>query len=186
MIFTQYLTKPRQIGAIVPSSAKLALAMSENIALEKALNIAEIGAGTGALTKIILKKKAQNANFFAVEMNENIAKILLKKLPNVDVEVQKAQNLPKILQSRGIDGLDVVISSIPWMSLKNSAQDELLESVFKSLKYGGFFSTYVYLLPNLFKRRRFKKKLFALFSEVKISKIVWGNFPPAFVYYCQK
>lgn len=184
MIFTQYLKKPRQIGALMPSSKKLATQMC--IGLENALNIAEIGSGTGALTKIILKNKPSNAKFLAVEINAKIAQIFKQKFENITLEIDNAQNLPQILQNHNIKELDCVISSIPWMSLKNHAQDELLQSIFKSLKFGGIFTTYVYFLPNFNKRKRFKIKLQTLFAEVKISKIIWLNFPPAFVYYCKK
>ena len=166
MFIIQYFTNPKQTGALCASSSKLAAAMTENIDFQKARNIAEIGAGTGAFTRNILSKKDENANFFAVEINS-------------------ALNLKNILSKRKINKLDIVISSIPWALLKEKEQEQLLYSIYECLDEGGYFTTFAYILPTR-ARARFRKKLFALFGEVKTSKTVWQNIPPAFVYYCKK
>ena len=60
--------------------------MTENIDFQKARNIAEIGAGTGAFTRNILSKKDEDANFFAVEINKKMANKLSHKFENLDIE----------------------------------------------------------------------------------------------------
>lgn len=185
MFLYQYITKPKQIGALCPSSSKLAFAMTEHIELDKARYIAEIGAGTGAFTRSILQKKNQAANFFAVEVNEKMANKLSHKIENLDIEVDSAQSLKKIICKRGINNLDIIISGIPWAFLNKQEQDQLLNTLYECLNEGGYFATFAYIIPT-FAKVRFKEKLYSLFSEVKISKIIWRNIPPAFVYYCEK
>lgn len=185
MFIVQYLKKPKQIGALCASSSKLASKMTENIELSKARNIAEIGAGTGAFTKNILAKKDERANFFAVEINEKMAKKLSHKIQNLDIEVNSASNLKEILAKKGIDKLDIVVSGLPWAFLKESEQNSLINTVYECLNDGGYFTTFAYIVPT-FAKARFKRQICSLFKEVKTSKIVWQNVPPAFVYYCKK
>lgn len=114
-----------------------------------------------------------------------MAQKLQKKIKNIDIEVSSAQNLSTILEKRSIKNADLIISGIPWASLKLKDQDLLLKSIHNALEDQGSFATFAYILPTL-KDRKFKKKLFNTFSKVEISPIVWQNLPPAFVYVCTK
>ncbi|NDJ26484.1 SAM-dependent methyltransferase [Campylobacter sp. MIT 12-5580] len=185
MFIYRYVRHPKQVGALCSSSGKLAFIITENIGLKEADNIVEIGAGTGAFTKQILKKKKNEANFFAIEIDQKMAQKLQERFENLDIEVNSAYHLKEFMQKRNIKSLDTIVSGIPWALLKPKEQERLLNVLYESLSEGGYFSTFAYVLPTL-AARRFKKQLFSLFKEVKISKIVWQNIPPAFVYYCKK
>ena len=185
MFIYRYLKHPKQTGALCSSSNKLAHTITSNINLEKAQNIVEIGAGTGSFTKEIFKKKQEKAKFLAVEIDEKMAEKLKKKFPNLDIEINSAANLKHILKQKGINEVQSIISGIPWALLKENEQEKLLQIIYESLSDEGFFATFAYILPTL-AARRFKKLLFRIFKEVKISKIVWQNFPPALVSYCKK
>ena len=89
------------------------------------------------------------------------------------------------MQNKQIAQFDVVVSGIPWRLLKAKEQDILLKNIHHSLKNGGYFSTFAYILPTP-KTILFRKKLQKYFSHIKTSKVVWNNLPPAFVYYCKK
>ena len=165
MFAFNFLKKPKQTGAILPSSKKLALAITHGIALESATHIVELGAGTGAFTQAIVQKKNKNAQFLAIEINEKMAQKLAKKISNVDIEVNCAQNLKEILAQK----------------------DELLAMIYECLNEGGYFVAFVYAFAfSPFRRRKFAKKLTKTFGNVEIPKIVWKNFPPAIIYRCKK
>lgn len=185
MFITQYITKPKQIGALCASSSKLACMMTENIELNKAYNIAEIGAGDGAFTKNILTKKNKEANFFVVEINKKMVNKLSQKFKDLDIELNSALNLQEICHKKNISNLDIVISGIPWAFLNKIEQNNLINVIYECLKNDGYFVTFAYILPTIAKTR-FRKKIYSLFKEVKMSKIIWQNIPPAFVYYCKK
>lgn len=70
MFIIQYFTNPKQTGALCASSSKLAAAMTENIDFQKARNIAEIGAGTGAFTRNILSKKMRMQIFSLLKLTK--------------------------------------------------------------------------------------------------------------------
>lgn len=184
MLF-HYVKNPKLTGALFQSSSRLSAAITKNINIESAQNIIEIGPGMGAFTSEILKRKPKDARFLAVEINPKIAKALKTKMKNIDIAVDSARFLPKIMESRGMPSADIVISGIPWAFLKNREQDEVLEGVILALKKGGYFATFAYIIPTI-SARRFRKKLKNLFSEVYIGEIIWRNLPPAFVYYCKK
>lgn len=185
MFITHYIKAPKQTGAVCSSSKKLSCMMIKNIDFANAKNIVEIGPGTGAFTKEILNRKNDNSYFFAVEINQNMANKLKKEFPNMDIEVQNALNLKEILKSKGIDKIDNVVSGIPWALLNVREQLSLLKTIYDSLNTGGHFNTFAYVLPNA-RANVFRKLLHRFFEEVHMSKIIWQNIPPAFVYYCKK
>ncbi|HEB9342718.1 TPA: methyltransferase domain-containing protein [Campylobacter coli] len=185
MFFYEYLKNPKQIGAFCSSSQKLGFVMTQNINLRQANYIVEIGPGTGVFTENILKYKNKKAQFFAIEINKNMAEKLKRKIANLDIEIGSAENLPYFLRQRSIANADVIVSGIPWSLLKDHEQEKLLKIIHKSLKPNGYFSTFAYILPT-FSSLKFRQKIFSFFSEVRISRVVWQNFPPAVVYYCKK
>lgn len=187
MFVYNFIKKPKQTGAILPSSKKLALAITHNIALESATYIVELGAGTGAFTRAILAKKNKNAQFLAIEINEKMAQKLAKKINNVDIEINCAQNLKDILHQKGIQKVDCIISGLPWTFFKDAQQDTLLNVIYECLNEGGYFVAFAYAFAfSPFRRRKFERKLGNTFNNVEIPKIVWKNFPPAIIYRCKK
>lgn len=182
-----FLMNPRKIGALCSSSKRLSEVITSNINIENATNIVEIGPGYGIFTNKILDKKHKDANFFALEVNPYIAKKLQKRLAKaeVDIEVDGAENLLELMKKRNINHLDLVISGLPWSLFTQKEQDKLLNIIYDSLKDGGYFVTFAYIIPTP-QAKKFRKKLFDCFKKVETSEIIWTNIPPAFVYYCQK
>lgn len=183
----QFLKNPFSVGAVCPSSAFLAEEIASNAGLENASSIAELGPGTGALTGAILKRKADEAKFFAVELNLSVLEIFQKKFPEVKVYNESASNLAEIAKKEGLTEIDAVISGLPWAAFPEYLQDELLSAIAGTLSPRGCFSTFSYIhCPLLPAGRRFRNKLSEYFTSVETSSVVWRNLPPAFVYRCRK
>ncbi|RDU61971.1 SAM-dependent methyltransferase [Helicobacter didelphidarum] len=180
-----FLRNPRRIGTLCSSSKELSCAITNNIGLENAQYIAEIGPGLGVFTQEILRKKNKNAQFFAIEINTKIAKKLQEKLMDVEVENESAEKLLQIMKRKQIEYLDVIVSGLPWSVFSQKEQDCLLDCIHEGLRDNGCFATFAYIFPTP-QAKKFKKKLFKYFKNVRISKIIWNNFPPAYVYYCKK
>ncbi|EES89843.1 class I SAM-dependent methyltransferase [Helicobacter canadensis] len=181
----EFLKHPKHTGSLYSSSQALSQAMINNIDLQNAHYIAEIGPGLGAFTQKILNLKPKESRYFAIEINPHFVKKLQEKFPNIEIEHKNANRILSIMRSKDIQHLDAVISGIPWSLLKSKEQDLLLKNIHQALKKGGSFSTFAYVLPTP-KTLSFKKKLHKYFSQVKTSPIIWNNLPPAFVYYCKK
>lgn len=182
-----YLTNPKCTGAVCSSSKYLAEVITENIGIEQACNIVEIGPGMGAFTKVILRKKPDSAQFFVIEINTKIANRLHKKFPHLDIALGSAEFLQTMMQERQMPFADVIVSGIPWAFLNQALQQRILENIHNALRTGGIFATFAYILPSA-GAKRFRKRIYSkeMFSEIKKSAIVWNNIPPAFVYYCKK
>jgi phospholipid N-methyltransferase len=184
----QFVSQPRTIGAIAPSSSGLAKRMIEQIDFSAAKVLVEYGPGSGVFTKKILENIDQNETiFFGLELNETMNRIANQEVPDVPIYQDSAAEISKYLKQYGVNQADAIISGLPWAAFPENLQDEILEETVASLPEGGTFSTFAYLhglvLPS---GLRFRKKLKKHFSIVKTSPVVWKNVPPALVYWCKK
>ncbi len=184
---TQFLIHPTKIGAIAPSNNKLCDMITDMAELPKISSVIEFGSGTGVITEKIITKISKETTFFAMEINETLVEATKKRCPDATVYQSSASNAKKHLEMHGEQGCDRIISSLPWSTFSDELQDDLMETIMDVLNPGGKFLTYAYIPGLVFpSARRFKKKLNEKFDKVSTSKIVWTNFPPAFIYYAEK
>lgn len=183
----QYALKPGTVGAVVPSSQALAKEMVADLGLERARAVIEFGAGTGSFTRAILPRLAPDCRFVMIELNREFAALLRERFPGQRLHFDDVRNVRAICDREGIDQVDCVISGLPWASFPIKLQNECLDAMMTVLRPGGRFTTFAYeglaLLPRA---RNFRKKLTRYFSEVKESRTVLANLPPAFVYRCRR
>jgi len=64
----QFITSPRSVGAILPSSAALAEAMVAPIDFAKGPTIVEFGPGTGAFTRTIAQRLRPPGRYLGIEL----------------------------------------------------------------------------------------------------------------------
>jgi len=115
----QYIKNPRTVGAIVPSSEKLAYKMVEDINFLNASCIVEYGPGTGVFTERILNKKKDSTIFIAIEYNRDFYQILNDKFgdkKNFMLINDSAENLEEYLDKYNIDKVDYIGSGLPFAS----------------------------------------------------------------------
>lgn len=182
-----FLRAPALTSAIVPSSPWLAERMIEGLRLDQARVVVELGAGTGAFTRVVQKELHPAAVFLAVEIDPVFAKHLKRRFPRVHVINDSAEHLGRHLQSLGQSYADCILSGLPWAGFKAEEQRRLLEAVLGVLRPGGYLTTYAYnhvaWLPG---GQRFRKLLRSSFPSVETTRTEWRNLPPAFVYRCRK
>ncbi len=185
--FFRALTRsPGHVGAIVPSSSQLAQSLVSWIDWSDVSAVAEYGPGVGVTTEAILRHKADDAHFYAIERDAELAATAGARCPQAEIINGCVSQVARYNSERGIETLDAVISSLPWASFPPALQKELLDATLSVLRPGAYFSTFAYwqglALPA---GQRFRSTLHQRFSEVKISKTIWANFPPAFIYQCR-
>jgi len=175
-ITREFLRHPMLTGAIAPSSPRLAETMTAGLGLERAANVAELGPGTGVFTEAILALLRPEARLTAVEINPRFAAELSERFPRADVVTGSAERL-------ALDGVDVVVSGLPWTAMTADRQQRILDALTASLAPNGRFTTFAYAhaawTPPA---RRFAASLRSRFAVVERTPVVWGNLPPAFVY----
>ena len=96
----EFFSNYKRIGAIAPSSHSLASKMVEEAYVGEADTIAEIGAGTGAITKVILAKMRQQARLFVFEPHINFYNVLQTTMtdPRITLLSETAQSMKEALK----------------------------------------------------------------------------------------
>ena len=167
----QYVRRPREIGAVAPSSKALAHAMLTPIDWQQVRTIAEFGPGTGVMTHQILKRMRQDAKLTTFEVNEDFC----QELEHIDddrltVRAQSAEKLD--FQA------DAIISSLPMNAFPIRKKMRILNAAVKHLAPEGRFVQFQYT-TNL------EPLLESYFIHVQ-RRWIPINLPPAFVYVCRK
>lgn len=183
----QWLRSPGTVGAVAPSSRRLAEAVTAPVPHRGDPVIVELGPGTGAFTAEIQRRLGGRGHHLAVEINPKLAEFLAARNPKVDVVVDDAVRLPQLLQERGLGKADVIVSGLPWAAFSSETQIGLLNAVTAIMGPHTAFTTFAYsFAKRLPPARRFKKRLADTFEEVVLGRTVWGNVPPAFVYHARR
>lgn len=163
----------------------------EGLNLRGAAAVVEFGPGSGVFTREILKRLGPQTRFFAIERNATMARLVRERFPGVQVYEDSAGNVDRLCaaagigDARGMGGVDYILSGLPWPSFSDALRTQILEAACRVLRPGGALVTFGYhcglLMPGAWHFRRESKRLF---SGVSVSRVVWRNLPPAFIYRC--
>jgi phospholipid N-methyltransferase len=164
----QFLRHPRQLGTLVQSGRTLARKMAEEAG--ESIQVVEFGAGTGPVTREILKRLPENGRLICFEINREFCRRLEAiDDPRLEVINDDAANCENYIDP----GADCVVSGLPLTLFDDIAREKILAIAGRS----GRFIQLQYT-PAL------SKDIRRYFSDVKL-KFVPLNFPPAFVYVCR-
>jgi len=173
----QYVSKPKTVGAVLPSSKYLADRIIKHINFDDAHYIVEYGPGTGVFTDRILRERNQETMILLFECNTEFYKILTRKYkdePNLYIINDSAEHIEKYFTEYGIPCVDYIVSGLPFASLPHNVSSSILIQTRKHLKEGGRFITFQYTLTK-------KSLIDQYFKEINIEREV-RNFPPAYVF----
>lgn len=174
-LFAQaFIANPRAVGAICPSSARLARALAEHVGPIIRPNglILELGGGTGMVTAALLKKGIDPSRLVVVEQDRLLARHLKSGFQNVSVIQGNAVKLCRLCNRYG-RRVETVVSSLPLLSLHPDTVDALGRELQKLLGRHGALIQYTYRLLDS------DTPPGSLFSKKISSRIVLGNLPPA-------
>jgi phospholipid N-methyltransferase len=180
-----FVRQPFRTGTLVPSSRALAELMTEDMGLATADTVVELGAGTGPFTRLIAEHVKPDALVLVFEIDPMLASQLQPLVPRVRVVNDSAEHLGDHLRAAGRVAADAILSGLPWANFSHELQQRLLRAVVLGLRPGGRFATFAYVpAAQLPAGRRFRSLLESSFTRVETTRIVYWNFPPAFVYRC--
>ena len=186
VFFRSFLTRPGQIGAVLPSGPELARRIARPIDLQDARCIVELGPGTGAFTEALLAGMSPRARLIAIEANPQMGAIVASTFPEVELVHDDAGRIRELLQERGVEEVDAVVSGLPFTTFPPRLQTRVVEGAHAVLKPGGLFLSFTYYYSRLLPAcHRFEALLRRTFGEVDRLPVL-RNLPPAFVFRCRK
>ena len=119
VFFALWLQKPLRIAAANPSGARLADAVARCIDLARPGPVLELGAGTGSLTRGIIRAGCPSERIIALEREPPLVAVLRREFPAMTVIEGDATRIGEYLAAR-VERLAAVVSSLPikWFSAK--------------------------------------------------------------------
>lgn len=175
-----FFEERKQVGAVAPSSRYLVRKMCDKIDFNEAVNIIELGPGTGVFTEEMLKRSRPDAKIFLFELNDQFYKLLKKKFddPRIVLFNRSAEDLDIVRKECGVKEIDVILSSLPLTVIPDPVKKRIIIKSYDVLKEGGKYIQYQYSLNA-------KKLLKMKFDDLKTA-FTTINIPPAFIYVATK
>lgn len=173
VLFSRALfANPGSVGAVCPSSSRLARALASAVPLPVGNGLVlEIGAGTGKVTAALLERGVDPGKLVAVEQDRLLARHLRHRFADVAVIHGNAVNFCEVC-NRHDRHVRCVISSLPLLSLPPATVNALGETLRELLSPDGSLVQYTYRLGN-------RPSPLAPYMERISTRIVWSNLPPA-------
>jgi phosphatidylethanolamine/phosphatidyl-N-methylethanolamine N-methyltransferase len=133
--------RPRGIGAIAPSSPRLARALAMQIPQNDG-PILELGPGTGVVTEAILKRGIRPEQLTAIEYDPEFAEMVRRRLPRIRVIQGDAFDLERTLGNT--PPFAAILSGLPLLNFPPAMRARLLEQIFARLSPGAPFIQFSY------------------------------------------
>lgn len=190
----------RTIGAVAPSSRALAHALAEPVRAQRGrpLNILEVGAGTGAVTRALISALAPGGRLDVVEANPRFAAglhHLAATHPHLAGHAQQVRvHIRRVEELATDQRYDVIVSGLPFANFDPGQVEETMRRYLQLLHAGGTLTYFAYrgtrqarsLLASRteMQRHRAVEAVLAGYqrSYGTASRTVWANIPPAKVW----
>jgi phospholipid N-methyltransferase len=195
LFFSQSLRSLSVTASLFPSSRFLASALLRAIDFNSAQVIVELGVGTGAITKEILRRLRPNAVLLGVDLNPAFVNHVRRKIQDsrfIPI-LGSAERLGALLDRHGFKSADAIVSSLGLSAMRPAQRSAILTQAAAHLTKDGVLTQYQYLHASgkprwvsslgvvSFHERDFLK---AHFRQVGSERVIW-NLPPARVYTCR-
>ncbi len=201
--FKQFRQRFHTTGAVAPSSRYLARAITGPLRKRTGpVQILEVGPGTGAVTKTLVRALAEGDRFDLVELNEHFADMLKQRFAT-DPEFSRVAAQSEIhvcpLEEFPVKReYDYIISGLPLNNFPAELVRTIFAACFERLKPGGVLSYFEYMFVRPLRKivagseeRARLAALDAIMGDYRSryqigTDWVFANFPPAWVRHLQK
>jgi len=181
VFFSNFLSRPKEVAAIAPSSKHLISQILSDVALEDAKCLVEYGPGIGTVTYALLEKLGQNAKLVCFETNLKFCKLIKNNIKDDRLVVinDGAENLAYHLKRLNMPNIDYAFSGIPFSLIEQKNKKGIIKTTRDKLKEGGKFVVYQQYSMTV------KKYLRIYFESIK-TKFEFRNIPPSYVFVCER
>jgi phospholipid N-methyltransferase len=174
--FLAWMSAPRRVGAIAPSSAALADLITREINASTG-PILELGPGTGAFTYKLIKRGVRQEDLTLIEYGSDFMKLLQMRFPGARVLWMDAARLTAHRLYEGAP-VGAVISGLPLLNMSTRKVVSILGGAFSYVRPGGAFYQFTYGVSCPVPR----PVLDRLGLRAKLVDRAMLNVPPAAVY----
>jgi len=179
LFYLETFLRDKNVATVSPSSKYVIGKVLKGLDLHGVRTVVEYGPADGVMTRRILQALPQDGILTAIERNADFYNALVRlpdpRLRPVHGDVRQAE---RVVHGLGLQGVDRVVSGIPFSFLSLEERHSLLAQTARLLNPGGRFVAYqftTHLIPLL--KRYFK--VADISFEIR-------NLPPHFVFTCVK
>jgi phosphatidylethanolamine/phosphatidyl-N-methylethanolamine N-methyltransferase len=141
--FQAFLKSPRIVASVIPSSTFLERRVVKAASPATARAVVELGAGTGGITRSVLRAMHATGRLLAIERTaEFVEKLEQIRDSRLDVVHGCASSIGAEMTRHGYPSADVVISGIPFSTLHEELARKIISAVHEVLGPGGRFVAY--------------------------------------------
>jgi phosphatidylethanolamine/phosphatidyl-N-methylethanolamine N-methyltransferase len=175
LFLQRWAKNPLQMGSVVPSSPALCRRIANQVRQEPGKYVVELGAGTGVVSRALLKTGLAPEQLVVVEIVPEMADRLRKALPGVQVVCGDAFKLEEELPPEVQGNISDAICGIPLVLLPRESQRAFVDSVRSVTRSPCDFLLYTYCITSPLP-----------FQDLSLAarRLDWTplNFPPASVW----
>lgn len=178
LFLRRFLKHGKRVASIAPSSSTLARKTCQHVSPDVPQVILELGAGTGAITRVACQTMHPDSRLIAVEIDPHFADVLERTCPRAHVIRCDVRDIDRHLDDLDVPSIDVLLNGLPTPSLPRSVNQIVLDTFAKRSRDAWF--SQITVMPWVYQplyERLFKKVTFQLVAR---------NLPPGGVYHCRK
>lgn len=145
LFLERFLKSPRNVGSVAPSSRYLAQKMVKQVNWSEIRAVAELGSGTGPITRYIQSNVNPDTKVFLFEMDHLMRTRLRLDYPGFSCHANAAR-LVNTIHQKDTRHLDCIFSGLPFFNFERGLRDTLMDQIVHALKPGGMFIAFQYSL----------------------------------------
>lgn len=172
------ITRPKNIGAVAPSSRMLARAIADEVDPSRPGPVLELGPGTGVITQALLERGVPPEQLTAIEYDADFAQGISARYPGVHVIRGDAFDLNRTLGARHAERFAAIVSGIPLLNFPVARRRAYVEGLMHRLLPGAALIQFSYGMHAPAPAPEG--------HSVNCTAMIWANLPPARVWVYRK
>jgi phosphatidylethanolamine/phosphatidyl-N-methylethanolamine N-methyltransferase len=168
------LLRPKNVGAIAPSSPALAKTIAGQVDLARSGPVLELGPGTGVVTQALIERGISEERLIAIEYDPEFASLVAKRFSRARILQGDAFQFAELLDSTVDEPYAAIVSGLPLLNFPMETRRRLIEAALERLQPGAPYIQFSYgTRPSIPSTDCY---------AVRRAATIWMNLPPARVW----